>query len=44
MNVIRQNNKIMMTQSAVIMSVDHYFVTDTDHLTDIITTGKRWTQ
>lgn len=35
MNAIIQNNKIILTQSAVIMSVSHYFVTDTDHLTDV---------
>lgn len=34
MNTVRQN-KIMLTQSAVIMSVGHYFVTDTDQLTDV---------
>jgi len=32
---LRQNNKIILTQSAVIMSVGHYFVTDTDHITDV---------
>jgi hypothetical protein len=35
-DAVRQNNKIMLAQSAVIMSAGHYFVADTDHLTDVL--------